>query len=166
MVWSETRSPWQSWFCQAKVDQRDGVLEGAIEASSRCSGHASPFISQMQTWGPRDLESRLAQIGERPRGRPLASCKCPYLLCHQTALNLLFLKFVNIEYKFRGLRAVILMMKMPHPLFWEWLTGNEVAITLHPTWILTQGVPTQWWARPPTISYLLFQAAETVQDLS
>lgn len=69
--------------------------------------------------GPRDLESHLSQIDERPRGRSLASCKCPHSLCHQTALNLLFLKFVNIEYKFRCLRAVIPIMKRPHPLFWE-----------------------------------------------
>lgn len=76
-----------------------------------------------------------------------------------------FCNLLNIEYKFRRLRGDP-NLKMPHPSFGEWLTSNELAITLHPTWILTQGVPTRLWARPPTISYLPFQAAETVQDLS
>lgn len=114
------------------------------------------------------LESALPQAGERPRGRPSASCKLPYLLCHQTALTL-FVSEICLTFEISsGLFVVIhillnSLLKMTHPPSWGGPAGNETAVTLHATWILTQEMLTRPRARPP-IPDLHFRAAEAIQD--
>lgn len=111
--------------------------------------------------GPR--ESALPQAGERPRGRyPRLLANFLIYFAINLLWNFLFPKFVLTFETSSDLFVVThILLKMTHLPCWGGPAGNETAVTLYPTWILTQEVLIQPRARPP-IPDLHFRAAETV----